>query len=311
MSEQIFELRTLTVSEHRQNSLDGELLRSADQRRAGAGLFLRVATVARLVRLNSGITSAVGAILTASMVVPPIQAMQMALIAAVVVTLSNGGYALNDICDRAIDKINQPGRPIPAGRISVPHAFLIGSGNLVAAVVLAVPLSRWCIALTLTDAALLGAYAVWSKRLGPLKNIVIGYLVASGFLIGAYNWDRIDPVIAVLAACAFFGTVAREMVKDVQDIEGDRYHGARTLPIMFGPHMAYLATFACLALCLILAVVPCVMGLVNNAYMALLLVAAGVFLIGWRLRHTSARLCQYMIMAGSIIVLVAFAIGYV
>jgi len=159
------------------------------------------------------------------MVVPPIQATQMALIAAVVITLSNGGYALNDICDRAIDKINQPGRPIPAGRISVPHALLIGSGNLVAAVVLAVPLSRWCIALTLTDAVLLGIYAVWSKRLGPLKNILIGYLVASGFLIGSYNWDRIDPAIAVLAACAFFGTIAREMVKDVQDIEGDRYHG--------------------------------------------------------------------------------------
>jgi len=141
VSEQIFARRTLTVSEHRGTCLDGELLQCAGQRRASASLFLRVATVARLVRLNSGITSAAGAILTASMVVPPIQATQMELIAAVVVTLSNGGYALNDICDRAIDKINQPGRPIPAGRISVP-ALLIGSGNLVAAVVLAVPLSR-------------------------------------------------------------------------------------------------------------------------------------------------------------------------
>jgi geranylgeranylglycerol-phosphate geranylgeranyltransferase len=311
VSEQIFELRTLAVSEHRRTSFDGERLQCAELRRAGAGLLQRVAAVARLVRLNSGITSAAGAILTASMVAPAIQPTQMALIAAVVVTLSNGGYALNDICDRAIDKINQPGRPIPAGRISVPHALLIGSGSLVAAVLLALPLSRWCIALTLTDAALLGAYAVWSKRLGPLKNILIGYLVASGFLIGAYNWDRIDPVIAVLAACAFFGTIAREMVKDVQDIEGDRYHGARTLPIMFGPHIAYVATSTCLAVCLILAAVPYVMGLVNNAYMALLLVAVGVFLIGWRLRHASARLCQYMIMAGSIVVLVAFAIGHV
>ena len=53
------------------------------------------------------------------------------------------------------------------------------------------------------------------------------------------------------------------------------------------------------------------MGLVNNVYMALLLVAVGVFLIGWRLRRGSARLCQYMIMAGSIVVLVAFAIGYI
>jgi hypothetical protein len=111
VSEQTFERLTLTVSEHRRTSLNGELLQCAKQRRAGAGLFLRVASIARLVRLNSGITSAAAAILTASMVVPPIQATQMALIAAVVVTLSNGGYALNDICDRAIDKINQPGDP--------------------------------------------------------------------------------------------------------------------------------------------------------------------------------------------------------
>jgi len=311
VSEQIFEVRTLAISEHRGTSLEGELSQCAKQRRPGAGLFLRVATIARLVRLNSSITSAVAAILTASMVVPPIRAMQMALIAAVVVMLSNGGYALNDICDRAIDKINQPGRPIPAGRISVPNALFIGSGSLVAAVVLALSLSPWCIALTSTDAILLAAYATWSKRLGPLKNILIGYLVASGFLIGAYNWDRIDPAIAVLATCAFFGTIAREMVKDVQDIEGDRYHSARTVPIMFGPSVAYVATFACLALCLILAVVPYGMGLVNNAYLAFILVAAGMFVIGWRLRYGSPRLCQYMIMGGSIAFLVAFAIGYV
>jgi geranylgeranylglycerol-phosphate geranylgeranyltransferase len=309
VSEHTFEF--LAVSERRRTSLDGELSHYAEQRRAGAALFLRVATVARLVRLNSGITSAAGALLIASMVVPAIQTTQMALIAAVVVMLSNGGYALNDVWDRAVDKINQPSRPIPAGRISVPRALIIGWGSLVAAGVLAAPLSRWCIALTLTDAALLTIYAVWSKRAGPLKNILIGYLVASGFLIGAYDWDRIDPVIATLAACAFFGTIAREMVKDVQDIEGDRYYGARTLPITFGPRIAYIAASVCLALCVILAVIPYIMGLVNNAYLALLLVAVSAFLIGWRLRHGSARLCQYMIMAGSIVVLVAFAIGHV
>ena len=55
---------------------------------------------------------------------------------------------------------------------------------------------------------------------------------------------------------------------------------------------------------------PYLMGLVKNAYMAVLLVAFGVFLIGWRLRHASARLYQ-TIMAGSIVILIAFAIGYV
>lgn len=310
MSEQTLETRTIAETEHGGPSFDGHRWQGTELRRSYAGMFLRVATVARLVRLNAGITSAAAAILTASMPVPPVRATEMAVIAAVVVALSNGGCALNDICDRDIDKINQPGRPIPAGRISVPHAFLIGVGSLVAAVVLAMLLSVWCIVLTVTDAALLAAYAAWSKCLGTLKNILVGYLVASGFLIGVYNWDRIDPVIASLIGCAFFGTIAREMVKDVEDIHGDRHNGARTLPIMFGPHIAYIATSACLALCLILAAVPYVLGLANDAYMGLLAVAVGVFVIGWRLRHGSARKFQYMIMAGSIVVLVAFAIAH-
>ena len=125
MNEQIFERPNRRLGAPA-SAVERKVLQCAAEGRACAGWFERFATVARLVRLNSGITSAAGAILTASMVVPPIQATQMALIAAVIVMLSNGGYALNDICDCAIDKINQPSRPIPAGRISVSHALVIG-----------------------------------------------------------------------------------------------------------------------------------------------------------------------------------------
>jgi geranylgeranylglycerol-phosphate geranylgeranyltransferase len=281
----------------------------AGRQRTFNGVLVLVASLARLVRLNSGITSAGAALITASMVTPPVERMEMVIITALVIALSNGGYALNDVCDCEIDKINQPGRPIPAGRIGKLRALDIGIGNLAAAILLSVPLSVWCITLTITDAVFLGTYAAWSKRLGLLKNILIGYLVASGFLIGAYNWDRIDPLVACLVACAFFGTIAREIVKDLQDMEGDHRYGARTLPIMFGPTIAYAATAVCLTLCLMLAATPYFMGLVNQLYLILLLVGAGIFLIGWRIRSDSARWCQYMIMAGSIVVLVAFAIG--
>jgi geranylgeranylglycerol-phosphate geranylgeranyltransferase len=277
--------------------------------RVGDGVFGWIAAVARLVRLNSGITSAVAAVLTALITEPPVPAAQMALIAIVVIALSNGGFALNDVYDRDIDKINQPGRPIPGGRIGASQALVIGTGNLAAAAVLSLLLPGWCIAVVQIDVALLVAYAIWSKKMGILKGVVVAYLVASGFLIGAYTFDRIGTVIGTLIGAAFFATLARELVKDVQDIEGDRLHDARTVPIMYGPRIAYAAAFACIALCILLVAIPYVMGLVNNVYLALNLLAVGVFLIGWRIRHGSARLCQYMIMAGSILVLLAFAIG--
>ena len=222
--------------------------------------LLLIAAAARLVRLNSGITSAVSAVLTAWLAKPPVPPTEMTLIACVVLALSSGGYALNDVCDRNIDRINQPGRPIPRGAIGVQGGLLIASSCLIVAVALVLPLSAWCIVLTLSDIVLLIAYALYLKVLGALKTIIVGYLVASGFLIGAFTFDRIGPVIATLIACAFFATMGREIVKDIQDMDGDHRHCARTLPIMAGPRVAYAAAFICLALSLLLGAIPYAIG---------------------------------------------------
>jgi geranylgeranylglycerol-phosphate geranylgeranyltransferase len=260
-------------------------------------------------RLNSGITSAVAAIVTASLAEPAVPPAQIALIVMVVLALSNGGYALNDVYDRHIDQINQPGRPLPSGRIGPAQGFLIGTGNLLVAVGLSVSLTGWCLMLTLLDAGLLMTYAIWSKDMGVWKTIIVGYLVASVFLIGAYTSDRIDLVIGTLIACAFFATIARELVKDVQDLAGDRRCGARTVPILFGSRAAYGSAFFCLGICVLLATVPYVTGLVGHVFMALIGLAVSMFMIGWQLRHASAQLCQYLIMAASIVVLIAYATG--
>jgi geranylgeranylglycerol-phosphate geranylgeranyltransferase len=240
---------------------------------------------------------------------PAVPTPKMALIAAVVFLLSSGGYVLNDICDRKIDKINQPGRPIPSGKIPLPRALLIANLWLISAIALSLALSPWCIAVTVVDVILLIAYAVSSKSLGPLKSVIVGYLVASGFMIGAYTVDRIDAVIGALIACAFFATMAREIVKDIQDVEGDARHSSRTLPIMAGSRAAYAAAFACLAVSFLIAAIPYGLQLVNDGYLLLMLLAASISVFAWQLRQSSPRFCQYTIMAGSIVVLAAFAVG--
>lgn len=275
----------------------------------GQALLVQAPATLRLIRLNSGITSSTAAVLTSWMASPPVPALGMALIAVVTLLLSSGGYALNDVRDRHIDTINQPRRPIPSDRIGIPPAIFIGITCLLAAALLALKLTPWCIGVTLLDIFLLIAYALWSKALGAMKNVVVGYLVASGFMIGVFTFDRIDPVIATLIACAFFATMGREIVKDIQDSEGDRQHHSRTLAITLGPRRAYAAAFICLALSLSIAAIPYAIGLVNDFYLALLLIGFAVFLLAWQVRQSSARLCQYMIMAGSLVVLAAFAIG--
>lgn len=301
--------RVETALRHRAPLLLSRGEKRATSLKRSSALLAHVGAFARLTRLNSGVTSAGAAVLAAWMVEPPLAATEIWLIAGVVLALSSGGYALNDICDLDIDRINQPGRPLPSDRIRVAHALIVAQASLIAAVALALPLSFWCLGLTLVDVALLLAYAFWSKVLGALKTIIVGYLVASGFLIGAFTFDRIDPVIAILIGCAFFATMGREIVKDIQDLEGDRYHSSRTLPIMVGPRIAYCAAFLCIVVCFFLMGVPYAMGLLNDGYFGLMFLALGMSLVAWRLRQSSARLCQYMIMASSLVILVAFGIG--
>jgi hypothetical protein len=47
----------------------------------------------------------------------------------------------------------------------------------------------------------------------------------------------------------------------------------------------------------------------DDGYFGLMFLALGMSLVAWRLRQSSARLCQYVIMASSLLILVAFGIG--
>jgi geranylgeranylglycerol-phosphate geranylgeranyltransferase len=268
-----------------------------------------LAAIARLVRLSNNIVLSFAGIVAASTVEPPIPTTQMMLIFAVLFALTSGGHALNDFFDRDIDKINRPDRPIPAGAISQRQALIIGIAGLVAALGFSLLLTTWCVTLTLIDAALLVVYAAWSKVLGALKTIICAYLVASSFLIGAYTFDRVDLIIGVFTACGFFLMTARELIKDVEDLDGDSRYGARTVPILFGARFAYAVAFICITLSLVLAAIPYAMGLVNHIYLALVLLAAGLSVNGWRQQDSSARRYQQMIKAASVAVLVAFAVG--
>jgi hypothetical protein len=67
-------------------------------RMGDSDVFRWIASVARLVRLNSGITSAIAAIITALIAQPAVPAAQIALIAIVVIALSNGGFASFPCC---------------------------------------------------------------------------------------------------------------------------------------------------------------------------------------------------------------------
>jgi len=156
------------------------------------------------------------------------------LAAAVALSLvAAGGYALNDRMDLAIDRINRPERPLPAGHLSPRSAVVFCVCAWAAAIGLTFfgPPSGYiivpfCILLSVI-------YAMRLKHTGLAGNLAVALMTSLALAYGATAAGGLDRVIP-LAALAFLVNLSREIFKDVEDLPGDAEAGARTLAVRLG-----------------------------------------------------------------------------
>ncbi|NJE77182.1 geranylgeranylglycerol-phosphate geranylgeranyltransferase [Thermococcus sp. ES12] len=171
-----------------------------------------------------------------------------AFLVFLVVTLGcAGGNTINDYFDYEIDKINRPERPLPRGAMDRKTALYYSMLLLAIGLVLAYFINVRAFLLAVIAYAAMLLYAWKLKPLPFIGNLVVAGLTGATPLYGALAVERIG-LAGYLALCAFLVNVAREVVKDIEDVEGDVAKGARTLPIIWGKKKAaYVgATFALL-----------------------------------------------------------------
>jgi len=178
--------------------------------------------------------------------------------------ITAGGNTLNDYFDYEIDKVNRPDRPIPSGRISRSDAMMLSSVLFLVGLGISKSINQYALAFAAANTAVLIMYAKYSKRLLLVSNLAISYLVATVFFFGATP-HLTSPIAAgiltmkaviVLSGCAFFMTLCREILKDIEDIEGDRRLYSNTLPIKLGPKKARrIAAIFCLT-AVLLSITP-------------------------------------------------------
>jgi geranylgeranylglycerol-phosphate geranylgeranyltransferase len=190
------------------------------------------------------------------------------------VLVAAGGYVLNDVFDYETDQVVHRDRVLPRGEMSETTARVYALALLMGSPLLFLFINRPSFVNASLAALLLFVYS-WKlkKASGVIGNLAVALLASNGVLIGGFvgqvaNLSRVIP----LAVCVFFATVAREIVKDVEDLPGDRTTRARTLPMLMGGRKA--ARLAAFSLCLaILATyLPYQQAIFGKAY----LVAASV-----------------------------------
>ncbi len=178
----------------------------------------------------SGIAAAIAYFIAGGIALPA-----MAILFGIVTLICAGGNALNDYFDAEIDKINRPGRPIPAGIVSPKGAFIYAFILFAAGFALSFFTNVQCIAIALVNILMLIVYSSNFKRIPVLGNVCVAYLAGSIFLFGGLLFGPDSLWITVpLFLITFFGTWSRELLKDAEDIEGDKKAHAKTLAMLLG-----------------------------------------------------------------------------
>lgn len=208
----------------------------------------------------------IGAFVAGGMAEP--QLATFAVLATVFAT--GGGNAINDYFDREIDSINRPERPIPRGAVSARTALGFSVLLFGAAVVLTLLLSPLAIAIAIINLVALIAYTEVFKGLPGIGNALVAYLTGSTFLYGGAAVDGDLETVLILFVLAASATMAREIVKDVEDIEGDRREGLNTLPIAIGEQNALAIAAAFVVFGIVVSPVPYLLGTFGRLYLIVL-----------------------------------------
>jgi geranylgeranylglycerol-phosphate geranylgeranyltransferase len=231
--------------------------------------------------------------------------------AAVLATVlaTGGGNAINDYFDREIDAINRPDRPIPRDAVPANAALGFSIALFFGAVGLTLLLPPLAIAIAIVNLLALVAYTELFKGLPGIGNALVAYLTGSTFLYGGAAVDGDLTAVLVLFVLAAAATMAREIVKDVEDIEGDRKEDLNTLPIAIGARNATVVAVAFVGFAVVVSPVPYLVGIFGAAYLIGLAPAIVGLAVGTYLSISDPSAGQRWLKGAMFLAAIAFIAG--
>jgi geranylgeranylglycerol-phosphate geranylgeranyltransferase len=186
--------------------------------------------------------------------------------------------AINDRFDAEIDRINKPSRPIPRGDATSRDAFVEWVVFSLLAIALNVFLNVYAIGIVIFAVAILYWYSAFFKRTILAGNFIVGLMTGMAFVYGAVVVGNFTKAI-VPAIFAFLVNFAREVIKDLEDVEGDRKEGAVTLPVKYGARPALLVTTTTIVLLIFATLVAYQLRFYTVIYLHIVLVVDALLAI--------------------------------
>lgn len=194
------------------------------------------------------------------------------LISSLIVGMIAGaGYVINDVFDAEIDKVNKPYRPIPSGKISAKRARTLALILFSIGIILSFILNFYAVFISIITSVLLYLYASHLKKSGLWGNLIVALTTALSIYYGSIAAEQGYLITLVPFAFSFMLTLGREIIKGIEDFEGDRLHGVKTLAVRFGIRTTWKISALLLILTAILGPLPAILFSYNILYLLLLI----------------------------------------
>ena len=184
--------------------------------------------------------------------------------------IAGGANAINDYFDVAIDAVNRPNRPLPRGALTRQDALRVWWAVSLVGISLNVFLNSGALAIASLAVLLLYLYSARLKRTVLWGNLTVALMTGMAFIYGGVVAGSVERAV-VPSVFAFLVNLARELIKDAEDVEGDRLHAAGTLAVKKGTKTALAAGAAVLILLIATTVLVYLLGQYNSTYFVVVL----------------------------------------
>jgi geranylgeranylglycerol-phosphate geranylgeranyltransferase len=226
------------------------------------------------------------------------------------ILLTAGGNIFNDIDDVEIDRRIHPERPIASGDLKISQMHLTATilwfiSFLLTAVSAFIEKTITPLIVIIFASILLISYDAWSKKKGLAGNITVSFLTGIPFIFGASLTGDIPLLIIVFSILAALINFSREIIKDIDDVQGDSErrnpfpmtHGTRT-SILLCRLSTVCGIFASFAVILIFQF--------NLIYLVIILIADMLFILSMVSPESYLKRSSMMLKQGMFIALIAF-----
>tara|TARA_R110001583_G_scaffold135989_3_gene287847 strand:- start:23868 stop:24776 length:909 start_codon:yes stop_codon:yes gene_type:complete len=165
------------------------------------------------------------------------------------ILITSAGYIINDIYDLNSDLINKPKKVIVSKQFSIAKAqqlyFFLNTLGIILGIGLSLNIEKPSYSFIFIGASLLLYYYSKKFKSKPLiGNLIVSFLIAISILVlyffdinktvQSFNQQLVINVILILSFFAFSINFIREIVKDIEDVNGDNSLNMKTLPILIG-----------------------------------------------------------------------------